>query len=465
MNDKLYLTENNELFEFLLEQRFFSIWREENKNYLDQTSLWRATKIELYLTSTCNQNCEYCYLVKNKELYPEEYNKKEIVLKNLEIIFNWMIKNNFYISTIEFYSGEIWHTQYGRDVLELTYQYAKKGLMFDEIMIPSNCSFLRNVEHQGYIQRYINNFRNLGKTLTFSISVDGKIIEDSSRPLNSGEKKNDDFYENMFLFAKHNTFYFHPMVSAHNVSYWKENFLWWMENLEKYNLLPKTLMMLEVRNDEWTKESIKDYNDFMNFLIDYSVQKYGLQEFVDVLVGRITPSTNDHPMFQGYIPFYFGQNETFPGCTIGTHLALRVGDLAVCPCHRTAYNKYLYGKFIVDNNEIIGYEGKNTQMMIRILFSNYKISSLGCDTCIIKDVCLRGCIGAQFESNNDPFLPCLSVCQFFIDKAINLSKKYNEIGVFDILRKFTPYEPSFLIAQKFIDVGMRLLKIDDATME
>lgn len=455
-NNRLYLTENNELFEFLLEQRFFSIWRNGQKNSVDNTSLWKATNLELFLTSTCNQKCEYCYLVKNKELYPQEYNKKEIVLKNLEIIYNWLIDNNFYISTIEFYSGEIWHTQYGLDVLELTYEYTKKGLQYDSIMIPSNCSFLRNEEQKGKIQRYINKFRQLGKEFTFSISVDGKIIEDFSRPLNNGEVKQDTFYEDMFLFAKHNVFYFHPMVSAHNIAYWKDNFLWWIENLEKYSMPPKALMMLEVRNDEWTKETIDLYNDFMNFLIDWSIEKFGKRDFVDVLVGRITPNTSNHPWFQGYIPFFFGQNETFPGCTIGTHLTLRVGDLAVCPCHRTAYNKYLYGKFIVENDKIVGYEGNNTQMMIRTLYSNYKISSLGCDTCVIKDICLRGCIGAQLEANNDPLLPCLSVCRFFMSKAINLSKKYEKEGIYEELKKFTPYEPSFLIAQKFLEIEKRL---------
>ena len=45
------------------------------------------------------------------------------------------------------------------------------------------------------------------------------------------------------------------------------------------------------------KETIDLYNDFMNFLIDWSIEKFGKRDFVDVLVGRITPNTSNHPWF------------------------------------------------------------------------------------------------------------------------------------------------------------------------
>ena len=61
-----------------LDNRFFIPWKEryqmrdccEN----DELSfhLSEDSHLEIYLSAKCNQNCEYCYLIKNKGLYPEE---------------------------------------------------------------------------------------------------------------------------------------------------------------------------------------------------------------------------------------------------------------------------------------------------------------------------------------------------------------------------------------------------------
>ena len=74
------------------------------------------------------------------------------------------------------------------------------------------------------IQRYINKFRDIGIVLFFSISVDGAIIENYSRPLQNGNVKTEQFYEDLFIFAKHNKYAFHPMVSSYNVKHWIENY-------------------------------------------------------------------------------------------------------------------------------------------------------------------------------------------------------------------------------------------------
>jgi hypothetical protein len=87
----------------------------------------------------------------------------------------------------------------------------------DYITIPSNCSFVRDEIQLAKIQRYINKFRRLGISLCFSISVDGAVLENYMRPLNDAKEKTNDFYERLFLFAKHNNYYFHPMVAAKSI--------------------------------------------------------------------------------------------------------------------------------------------------------------------------------------------------------------------------------------------------------
>jgi radical SAM protein with 4Fe4S-binding SPASM domain len=95
-----------------------------------------------------------------------------------------------------------------------------------------------------------------------------------------------------------------------------------------------------------------------------------------------------------YIPISLHDNKGYYGCTISTHLAVRLGDLAICPCHRTAYNKYLYGKFTQnEKGEITGIQANNPQMAINILMLNNRYAILGCDSCIFNKICLGTCKG------------------------------------------------------------------------
>ena len=69
--------EESDLVKVILNQRFFKPWRELNNTIVPNSkSLASEAYLELFLTSTCNQNCEYCYLQKHDALYPHEFNKK-----------------------------------------------------------------------------------------------------------------------------------------------------------------------------------------------------------------------------------------------------------------------------------------------------------------------------------------------------------------------------------------------------
>lgn len=452
--------ENNNLLKFILNERFFKPWK--NQRFTedveeDRKKILNETHLELFLTSTCNQHCEYCYLVKNNEkLYPSSFNDKDLILKNLNILLEWFKQENMFIPTIELFSGEIWHTSYGLEVLEIILKHVKQGFQTNTIVIPSNCSFLRNEKQRNLIQRYINNFKKAGINLLFSISVDGKIIEDQSRPLNNlNDHKNDEFYEQMFLFAAHNNFCFHPMVSSNNVQYWIENFQWWEKNMEYYNIPFEALMMLEVRNDDWTAESIEYYNNFMDFLLDHWLSKNSVQRLARILSKGLT--YNKQPLL-GYTPFFIGETENYPACSIATHLTVRLGDLAICPCHRTCYDKYTYGYFNIENDKIVDILANNTAMAIRVLFSNNNLCSLKCDSCLFRDYCLKGCFGAQLETNKDPFIPIKSVCDFFEKKYVHLIQTYKKLGVLEILQETSPYEVNYIEAKKFLYFAERVLK-------
>lgn len=441
--------EQNALLKTMLDARYFNPWRTSRN--ANQKSLWNDANLEIFITNTCNQHCEYCYLVKYGDLYPGDVSPDHL-LKNLRIVYQNIIDKNFHIPKIEFFTGEIWQTKFGLDVLDVTYEYLRKGMQVDWFLIASNFSFLLDKEQTQRIQQYIDKFKDIGHLLCFSASVDGKIVDEMERPLNSKKVRDDEFYENMFCFCKHNNFGFHPMVASQSAPYWIENYKWWYERLEYWDLDANDLMMLEVRNADWTPETMAAYNSFMDYLIDDFIAKKcngDIQLFSNVLF-NVRDIKNVR--ISGYIPWALGECDSFAGCTVATDLTLRLGDLAICPCHRTCYDKYLYGKIVLDDNDkMIDIEAVNPQMAIAILMCNLNTGIPKCDTCIFNYCCLKGCFGSQIEVNGDPMYPIQNVCDFFASKYSHLIEKYKALGVVDYLRTISPMELDYPLVGKFLN--------------
>lgn len=439
-DDKLqFKKEQNELLKTILEYRFFNPWKSLTANK-DLRSLQHDSNVELFITNKCNQDCSYCYLTKYPNLYPNG-NDPKTILKNLDILYDYFITNRFFIPEIDMFSGEIWHTQLGFDIFDHTIDAIRRGLQFDHILIASNCSFVNDPKTLQRIQNYIDTFNNMGCPLKFSISVDGKYIDNMGRPRNSKEEYTDEFYDNLFAFAKHNTFYFHPMLAASNIKYWPENWEWWKKMHKYYCTDVNKMMMLEVRNNDWTDEAIQQYCDFLvkmadDFLHDVCHDNI---EMLANMIGNVR-TANMPALIDGYVPWAINQTDNFMGCSIDTHLTIRLGDLAICPCHRTAYDKYLYGKFVVEDDMIVDIEARNPQMAIKTLMGNLYYSNPKCDTCLYKSCCLKGCYGSQLETVKDPFFPIDCVCKLFEAKYSRILQYYKDKGIIDYYKSFSTQE-------------------------
>jgi len=450
----IFQKEQDALLQTVLGLRFLDPWTD--KEY-DDFSLVADANLEIFITSACNQKCEYCYLIKHKDLYPQEFRDKSLILDNLRKLYDWIYDNNYHIPLCTFFSGEIWHINFGLEVLDITLEYLKKGINIDRFMIPSNCSFVLDESQLEKIQTYIDLFDKYGYPLQFSISVDGAILESETRPLNNGIAKTEDYYDRLFLFAKHNNYYFHPMVSAFSVEKWIENYKWWEKQFNKWDMNISALMMLEVRNDDWTEEKITAYTSFLNFLIDkYFEEECGKN--VEVFSNRLMNIRNYIPQkihpaeLAGYTPWALPETDSFIGCTCANELTVRLGDLAIIPCHRLGYNKYKYGNFTLKNNHIDTIEANNPQMAVKILMSNFNLASFGCDTCLFNHYCLKGCYGSQYENMGDPFIPVPNICNFFKKKYSFLLQKYKDMGVFDYYKTIAPQELEYPRIKKLLDL-------------
>ena len=434
----------------ILEKRFFAPWREGRRD--DPASLWPDSNLELYVTTACNQNCEYCYLVRHEELYPREAMKPETIKKNMKIFLDWCLKEGFSFHQVDLFSGEIWHGPFGWEILDILLSYIRQGLKVETVMIPTNASFVLSDRAVAEMANRIEDYERAGCRLQLSGSIDGGLSDGITRRGNddrlTNDKNSEDFYDRFFSFWQKHGFLFHPMVSAENVKYWKENFLWWDEKCREYGYDAfRDVMMLEVRNPGWTEENLEDYKDFLDFLVDKFLKERCSGD-VEKLANHLFLTDIFNPGGSGYVNFGLTKADSFQGCTVSDMLTVRLGDLAIPPCHRTAYDGLLYGRFKVEGGKIVGVEEHNPQIASRILLQDSILCSPGCDCCPYNSFCLRGCYGSQQETEKDPFMPLESVCRLFKGKIDFLIDKFDALGVWGILEKVSPANARYEAVQE-----------------
>ena len=416
--------ENNKLLEEIL----FSItkaWQGKNK---------KEKFLELYVTGDCNQRCDYCYLVKyGDQIYPKEFRKPELILNNLRILLDYLLENKLIPYRIDLFSGEILGTKLGNQVFDILLEYIQKGFLVKSICIPTNMSFCLKEETIKIIDDYIEYFESLDCHISMSCSMDGLVVDKFMRPFykNTDKLKTADYYKRIIGFCTRHGYGYHPMISAASLKYQKENYKIWLKILhltysdkEEFKSKFGHVMQLMVRNNDWTDDSIKEYIDWLNFLIETDKQEYFDNDNKILLDSIYTTKVNSFADLT-YLPYQVSEFPTF-SCTIGNMICIRLGDLAICPCHRTSYDKYLFGKFIIENNKIVGIKANNVQLASAIYLTN-TLTKPKCNECPIVTMCVKGCLGCQYENTNEIFYPVESVCNLLKVSYLFLNMKFQKM--------------------------------------
>lgn len=424
--NKIYLAEEEKAFKYLV------------KNACKDLGL------ELIISPDCNLKCSYCYMHKHgKELFPEEINKKEDILKNLKRIVSKLVEEKTFLKNdIDIFSGEFFMLDYWEEVFDILYDGLKEFVYTKSIVIPSNFSFLTDEEKTKKIEEYIDKFKELGVRLALSASVDGKFLDNKQRKCKKESYYTDEFYDKVFSFVKKHRYGLHPMVSALNIEDWKDNYVWYMENImNKFDMKDKegaykVPMMLEVRDNNWSKEKIELYCDWLTFIVDYdlkNIHKGNVKELAQRLfktpvddnkyVIKIKNSENDITYINKlYDAAACPTINTRISCSMQWQLVLRVADMSIVPCHRTMYPTFIYAKIEEDGKIKV-----NNLALASYLFSlNPTQGGLECYSCPIKDFCGKGCFGAQYEYTGEILKNCNTVCDFYFAKYKRLYEIFNK---------------------------------------
>ena len=415
-----YQEENDKLLTSFLDRTFFKTWRNQKEGFENFRTL------ELFLNTKCNLKCSYCYLANfGNELYPMDLQNDSRVLANLEILLNWLIDRQL-APKLELFSGEPFVQNVSLQALDMILDKFENAENKPEgIIIPTNYTFIMNDVMTGKIEDLIKRSRDLDMPIHLSASIDGKYCEDN-RPFRSGKNpRDDDYYDKVFAFNKKWGFSFHPMIYSDHIDSWPNNFLWFQEMLKKYDLPWNNIYLLEIRNKEWTKDNILRFEEFIKFLIRWTF---------------LVPCRGNTEMFVRSV-FKRGFNILQSplttigrgiGCSIQSTIHLRLGDLAIVPCHRTSYEPFVSGHFTVNNGRITGIRADNPELFIGIISLQGRSQPV-CESCLIKYLCSGGCLGSQFEVTGDLFSPIPSVCRLEHAKIKAMIAAYRELGVFDLI--------------------------------
>lgn len=442
-----YQQEQNNLAQFILDNIFLN-----NRNGFDINDN-SPGMLELFITPKCNQACEYCYLYKHgDELYPDEFLDEDTIFNNLRLLLDYLEEKNFKCNSISPFAGEIWSTHLGQECLNIILEKLKTYPMTYSMVLCSNMTFIDNEDTIEFFRNYIKELEKVGVKMSFSASVEGKYLDDKFRKLKNGNLHTDEFYKKLYEFGKEFKVGYHPMIYSKSAKYWKENYLWYIDNLlhpEDWKLYNP--MMLEVRNDNWTDEDIKYFCEFLEWGFNYHFKDLKDQpmKIIEQLYRRGA----------GFSAFKLTKSQDRMGCSIQVCLTFRVGDLAWIPCHRTCYPENVYGKLKVEDGKITGLEAVNADLAVYLNTMNPNYCIPGCDSCYFKDLCEKGCLGAQLEVSKDMTQPCTTVCKMERAKILTLIKVYQEYGIFDAIENAVPdLESNYYLDKQLPKAVKELLK-------
>ena len=430
-----------------------SIQNENDKileNYLNKkflhSNLVSTQNIELIIRPECNQKCEYCYIVKyGEELYPlnSRLDKKGL-LKNIDMLLEYfLVEQKVTTTTWDIFAGDLFYDDIWFDIIDLFYKYYSADYYQNEflknnrvrIILPTNFSFVRDDNKIKRFEEQYEKMLSLGIRIHLSYSTDGLYATESREKTDL----NQDWFDKTLSFCAKHGFGVHPMVSYENIHNYIENYQWWIENMAKHFNDPDFMwspMFLQVRNDGWTTETIEKYIELLNYMIDFRLELFDgdLQKFAEHLgQGDSDEYLLKSPYSDLIRLLATSKTNNSINCSLPNTLTINCANLKISPCHRLTYNSLAGGQFQVQDDKIIGIKSLPGLSSYLNIMEHNRFLRPDCIQCEVKDFCMQGCLGAQFEYSGDPFKAVPSVCRFLKTSYGFLIKKYFDIGVMDIL--------------------------------
>ena len=374
------------------------------KDYIKSTCFQRKdspyeNRLELIVLPQCNTKCSYCYYKNYSHLsYPHDIRKIDNIMPNLKKVVDWDKANGYQFHEVEIFSGEFFKLPFYEEFID----YIMENTPY-EVVIPTNGTFAFSEEETQKIEKLLEKYAK-GR-IFISLSIDGKYLDNETRALRNGTQYTDEFYDRLFRFASKHKFAFHPMIGAKGIEHWKENYLWYVKMVEKHWNIPeqdarRLIYLLEVRNPDWSPKELKHLQEFIEFLIQ---RNFEISKDADDFIFNYLNAKGVN-----FFGRFMGNCSRGMRCALQEDFSVRLGDLALVPCHRTAYPGYNAGYLSFEGKEF-DIELENPAMYMFMRAHDQK-TGVDCINCPIVNICSQNCAGACLEVNKDPFVPIKTVC-------------------------------------------------------
>lgn len=442
-----YNLEENILLETMIDKTYFPNAFSTIKN----TNWVQGEGIELIIRPQCNQKCKYCYITMfGDKLYPHEKRiPNDKILENLRIFINWIIENKQHIPRYELFAGDLYGDGLYFDILDVFYElYSQIPIEIIKnnvknwgetlILMPTNGYYFRYDEIQDKMREYTKKMAQIGIAVGISWSTDGLYAVDAREDAIKDGNMTQEDYDKIFPFIKEMGYGIHPMLSPENIKNSIKNFYWWVEMLQKYGLNEDDNSgiappLLEVRNDTWDDDSIYELTRLIRAIWDFKLEKN--QKSVTSLARHIFLGDGKdgsliRPKFYDIANIYIPEGKSLDNmsCTMSSLFRLNLSDMSLPICHRVTYEQFNGGHFNIEDGKITGliaHEGLSGYLQLKTLSPKF---FPGCVRCMYKDVCSKGCYGAQFEHSGEILAPIESTCNMHkarIETILDLMNSYN----------------------------------------
>ena len=404
--------------------------------------------VQLIIRPECNQKCDYCYLVQyGEESYPKYLRAdSKTIIKNTEILMNYFTEEKIKIQKLDIFAGDLFYDNIFFEIIKPIYHYFKEcnNLTKDSVIaMPCNMSFCEDKQKIKKVQQVIDDFKKINVRFFFSYSSDGIYSTD----VREHKQISEEFFNTVLKFCEKNSGGVHPMIGYENIDNAIKNYEWWKKKYKEFDLGNTIPYYLEVRNNGWSKEKLLKYEEFLNYVLEDEAKYFNYD--IDIISRKMLGCfdydkvTNKYISFNSRNPFIeiriSDENDTNIHCGIGFFdICVNCADLRLTPCHRLAYPALSGGNFIVKDNKIVDLEpSENINGFIHLTDYN-TTDKPRCVSCPINRVCIKGCVGAQYEYFRDPFFPIPNICTLLEIKYRTLFKFYDKIGVFDYIQEHYP---------------------------
>lgn len=454
--------DDNELFKFIIKH--------------DLSDKKEGAMVELVIRPECNQKCKYCYLVQyGCESYPERFSNEQIIT-NLNLLVDNFIQEDYVIKSLELFAGDMFYDNLFFKVMDVLRRYYvflndkhrdfleenhkardnRGDIVHPVIIIPCNMSFCSDSNKIEQVKTICNEFQyELGIRIFFSYSTDGFYSIDARE-----QKSNlsEEYFNTIFKLCEEMNWGVHPMISYESIDHAIDSYKWFIRKMEEFtiNYGESFPSYLEVRNDGWTKDSLNKFKEFLNYYLNdlfHSQFNSDLKDFFWEFFTVYSKSPEGayimNPGFTGLGKFSIVNASRMP-CSIGyLDAVINLGDLSLLACHRLAYPEMRGGKFIQTENglDLEASEFLNTYLNIRFYNHNFVQKCLTCDYNLI---CLKGCLGAQYEKYGDFSVSIPSVCDLFKAKYDTMIEFYHSIGMFHFIFSQEPKYPYNSLFQQLL---------------